>query len=130
MPAVAGTLAVAGLAELQRAFKAAENQLDTEFATGAKQVAEPVRVDAERLAVAGIPRIGVPWSRMRVGVTTRSVYVAPEKRGSRIPQRRRPNLADLLLGRAMEPALQQNEGQVLAGFERILDNVGKAWENA
>jgi len=72
----------------------------------------------------------VPWSRMRVGVTQREVYVAPVKRGQKGKDQRlrRPNLFDLLMGRSLEPALEQNIRQVGAGMERLLDEVGAAWE--
>lgn len=131
MPASKETVRVEGLGHLQRAFKLADSELKVELRTTLRAVAEPVRSDAERLATATIPRIGVPWSRMRVGVTTRAAYVAPRQRGklSRANRRlRRPNLADLLLGRAMEPALAENHGRVIAGVERMLDEVGRKWE--
>lgn len=127
MPAVEG-IQVEGLRSLQRAFKAADKALSRELRTNLRKVAEPVRADAERLAVASIPRIGVPWSRMRIGVTLRAVYLAPRQRGTRLRQRRRPNLAELLLGRSMEPALEQNEPRVIAGFEELLGTVGREWE--
>lgn len=128
MPAVGETLRVEGLADLQRAFKAADARMHLDLRNRLADVAEPVRADAERMAVAGIPRIGLPWSRMRVGITTNSVYVAPKRRGSRIPSRKRPNLAGLLLRRSMEPALKENEERVERGFERLLDDVADTWE--
>ena len=129
MPAVGETIRVEGLRELQRAFAAADRTLVTELRTELREVAEPVRADAERLAVAGIPSIGLSWSRMRVGVTQTGVYVAPRRKGGK-GSRRRPNLAGLLLGRSMMPALQQNVPQVEAGMERMLGKVGRAWERA
>lgn len=124
------TIAVQGLREMQRAFRVADRSLQKELRHTLREVAEPVRADAERLALARIPRIGVPWSQMRVGVTTTSVYVASKRRGTRLPQRRRPNLADLLLGRAMEPALHENLGVLVDGFNRLLDTVAEGWEAA
>lgn len=128
MPAVDETLAVSGLAELNRAFQAAGGTLVKEMRSTLREVVEPVRVTAEQLAVQTIPRIGVPWSRMRVGVTVSSVYLAPRQRGVRSGPKRRPNLAGLLLGRAMEPALAVNEQRVVDGFETLLDHVGRVWE--
>lgn len=131
MPAVAGTLRVEGFRELQRAFALADKALAREMRDGLRDAAEPVRADAERLAVSTIPRIGLPWSRMRVGVTRTSVYVAPKQRGTRSSEaRRRPNLAGLLLGRSMVPALEQNEARVAAEVEQLLGAVGRAWEHA
>lgn len=126
-----GPIHVEGLRELQRAFKAADVTLQKDLRAGLRAAAEPVRASAEQLAVENITRIGIPWSRMRVGVTTRDVYVAPRKRGLKTrgdDPRRRPNLFDLILGRALEPALDRNVGQVEAGLERVLDTVGSAWE--
>lgn len=128
MPAVGETVRVEGLAELNRAFALADRKLRTEKNQQLRELAEPVRSDAERLAAASIARIGIPWSRMRVGVTRTSVYVAPRQRGSRLRERKRRNLAGLLLDRAMLPALQVNQPQIVAGVDHWLGEVGKAWE--
>lgn len=131
--AASGTVRVEGLRDLQRAFKAADSAVHRGFRSTLREVAEPVRADAELLAVSGIRRIGVPWSRMRVGVTTTSVYVAPRQRGkaSRANRNiRRPNLADLLMNRAMEPALDHNRASVVEGVDRLLAEVGRKWETA
>lgn len=129
MPAAGETLRVEGLRDLQRAFKLADKELAKELRSTLRDTAEPVRADAERLAVAGIETIGIPWSRMRVGVTQTSVYVAPKRRGGQ-RDRRRPNLAGLLLDRAMLPALRRNEPRVVREMEQMLDRVGRRWENA
>jgi hypothetical protein len=122
-------IAVEGLKELTRAFRLADTTLSKELRVALRQAAEPVRADAESLAVQEIRKIGVPWSRMRVGVTQTAVYVAPRQRGrSTPPQRRRPNLADLLLGRSMVPALEENHAEVLARMDQMLATVGHAWE--
>ena len=66
------------------------------------------------------------WARMRVGVTRNLVYVAPRARGVKTRGRHnfgRPNLADLLMGRAMQPALDQHIGEVEARFEELLDHI-------
>lgn len=129
MPAVGETLRVDGLANLNRAFALADRTLATELRTGLRQAAEPVRADAERLAVTSIRRIGIPWSRMRVGVTRHTVYVAPRQRGNRnSPQLKRRNLPGLLLDRAMLPALRINDARVVAEMEQVLGTVGQAWE--
>lgn len=126
MPAVA----VEGLRDLQRAFRVADETLHRELKDELREVAEPVRSEAERLAVSGIRHITLPWAQMRVGVTTTSVYIAPKRRGSRLPTRKRPNFAGLLLRRAMLPALEHNEREVEAGVGRLLDKVGLDWERA
>ena len=121
------TLRVEGLRELQRAFSVADKTLAKELRSRLRDVAEPVRAEAERLALQEISRIGIPWSRMRIGVTRSLVYVAPVERGRR-SRHRRPNLADLLMGRAMSPALEANQDRVVHEFEELLDDVGRAWE--
>lgn len=128
------TVQVEGLRDLQRAFKVADRATQKELRVALKEIGEPIARDAEALATARIRRIGKAWPQMRVGVTQSLVYVAPKERGrltKRNPPRyRRPNLFDLLMGRAMEPALEANIAGVEAALERVLDRVGSAWERA
>jgi hypothetical protein len=126
VPAVGETIVVDGLAGLQRAFAAAGPNAKKELRDALKEAAEPVRVDAELLARTQISRIGVPWSQMRVGVTARTVYVAPKRR-SRFRNRRRPNLAGLLLNRSMVPALQLNQEQIVVRAEKAMGDVAVKW---
>lgn len=121
MPATTG-VKVRGLRELNRAFKNVDRDLRKELRDELKDVAEPVRSSAETLAGQSIRNIGPVWERMRVGVTTKVVYVAPRaKRHGGSP---RPNLAGLLIDRAMQPALDQHEGDVVNRLERMLDRIG------
>lgn len=139
MPATAETIRVQGLREMQRAFAVADKTLLVEFQTAMRAVAEPVRVDAERLAATKIrnilsPTAEVDWWRMRVGLTRVSLYVAPFERGrlsKRNPRRySRPNLAGLLMDKAMEPALARNEARAVAAVDHVLQTVGSAWQAA
>lgn len=96
-------------------------------------VAEPIRADAEDLAGRSIRNLheGDPWTRMRAVARRNLVYVAPVERGTRTrrtPQRARPNLAGLLMDRAMQPALDQNIGMVAERVDRMLAAVGADWE--
>lgn len=129
---MAEPIRVEGLAGLQRAFKAADVLEQRELRKTLRAVAEPVRVQAEQLAVENIRRIGVPWSRMRIGVTNTSVYLAPRQRGQkgRDQRLRRPNLRGLLLRRSMEPAFDENRPRIIAGVTTMLNTVGKQWEQA
>jgi len=132
LPAEAAVV-VQGLGGLQRAFEAAGKEFSKEIRQDLIDVAEPVRVEAERLAVAGISHIGVPWSRMRAVARRNLVYVAPVERGraSRRNLRiRRPNLADLLMDRAMQPALEAKTGEVVERFDLFLEHLGENWERA
>lgn len=128
MPASSETIRLQGFRELQLAFKLADRALAKELRTTLREVVEPIRVDAENLAESRIPRIGLPWSRMRIGTTLTSVYLAPKQRGSRIRSRRRPNLAELLLGRSMEPALDRHRQEVIAGVDAMLGSIAGKWE--
>jgi hypothetical protein len=117
---------VRGFHELQTAFAHADREVRLGSRKVLRDVAEPVRRDAEGLALQTIPRIGLRWSKMRIGITRNLVYVAPRQRGVKTRgynARRRPNLAGLLMDRAMEPALEQNEPQIAAAFERGLDRI-------
>lgn len=119
---------VDGLRELQRAFQLTGLGMEAGLREAMESASESVRVDAQALAVDRIRNIGVPWSRMRVGVTRRTAYVAPVERGRRTrPGRGRPNLANLLSGRAMEPALERNIANVERDFGEALDDLFRVW---
>lgn len=115
-------LLVRGMADLQRALKVADRNVRLGVRREMRETAEPVRRDAESLAGVRIRNIGDRWDRMRVGVTQRSVYVAPRQRAVRRGDHpaKRPNLAPLLMGRAMQPALEQNAPQVRQAFDEML----------
>lgn len=120
-------VAVKGLHELQAALAHADKQTRLGVRGELRQVAEPVQRGAEQLAQSTIRRIGPRWSKMRVGITRDLVYVAPRQRGvkNRRAQdpRRRPNLAQLLMDRAMQPALDQHASEIEGRFENLLDTV-------
>lgn len=117
---------VRGMRELQAAF--AKTDRDTRLGVRHlfRDLAEPVRRDAEVNALMQIPRIGNRWYRMRTGVTRNVVYVAPRQRGVKgrpDDPRRRPKFADLLMGRAMEPALEAHETEIEGATEHLLDRI-------
>jgi hypothetical protein len=125
---------IEGLRELERAFKLYGRGLDKGLREAMEAGAEPVRADAQALALVEIPRISVPsttvpWHRMRVGVTRRTAYVAPEQRGdkSRRGSRRRPNFATKLKTEAMEPALERNIPNVEREFDEALKDLARRW---
>lgn len=113
---------VRGMAELQRALTVADRDVRLGVRREMRETAEPVRRDAETLAGMRIRNIGPRWDAMRVGVTQRSVYVAPRQRAVRRGDHpaKRPNLAGLLMSRAMQPALERNEPQVRRAFDEML----------
>jgi len=113
---------VRGQQEVLRAFSGVEKDTKREMRKQLKQVAEPVRKLAEELAVGNITNIGSHWSRMRLGVTARAVYVAPTSR--RAGGSPRPNLSPLLLTQ-METALDDRSGDVVTEFDMWVAVVGK-----
>lgn len=130
MPA-SETIKVEGLRELNRAFARADKKLKKELTGALRDAAQPVRLAAERLAVTEIRNVneGDPWATMRVGVTPQVVYVAPKHKGARgRGGKRRPNLAGLLMERAMAPALAQNREEVVHRVDGLLGSVGRDWE--
>lgn len=126
------TLAVKGLADLNRAFSAAGKEARVEMRVAMQSVAKPVRERAAVLAREKIRRMDASpqWAGMRTGVTRHAVYVAPRQRGvrGRGGPRARPNLAGLLMNRAMIPALRQSRPLINARFNRVLAEIGKTWE--
>ena len=126
-------LAVRGLRELTRTFNNAPKDVKKAYRAELRTVAEPVRSTAERLATSTIRKMrsSPDWSKMRTGVTTRLVYVAPRKRGVRRggnQRRRRPNLATLLSERALEPALDRNQNRVVKDFDDMLGRLVTRWD--
>jgi hypothetical protein len=131
---------IEGLRELERAFKLYGRGLEKGVREALEAAAEPVRSDAQTLALAEIPRINlpsttVPWHRMRVGVTRRTAYVAPEARGAKNRQfrtksriRSNQRFANKLLTEAMEPALDRNIANVEREIGVALDDLGRRWE--
>lgn len=113
---------IRGLRELNHALQAYNKDLQRELRDELRDAAEPVRGRAESLASSSISNIGF-WSQMRTGVTSRVVYVAPRRR--RRGGSPRPNLAGLLMGQAMEPALDAEQGQVVRSVESMLDRLGR-----
>lgn len=116
------TVVVRGLRDLSSAYAKLGRATSREFRASERAIAEPVRRDAEVLAKSEIRNIGTAWPRMRTGVSRSVVYVAPKQKGTRgRGPRRRPNLADLLMDRAMEPALDRNEARVEREIEAAVD---------
>jgi hypothetical protein len=119
---------IRGFAELYTALAKADRQTRLGLRAGLRDVAEPVRKDAETLAGSEIRRMPLSpkWSKMRVGVSRNLVYVAPRQRGVKTrgrQQLRRPNLADLLMDRAMQPALDRHENEIVGRFDEIVGRI-------
>jgi hypothetical protein len=120
---------VRGLRECTLAFEHVRESLDETVREGLKHAAEPVRVLAERRAVEEIGNMpsSPKWAEQKIVVSKRTalVYMAPRKRQTRAPERKRKNLAPLLMDKAMEPALESNEERVTRSVEVLLDTLGR-----
>ena len=119
-------VAVEGLAGLQRALRNADRDVRLGVRKELRHVAEPVRADAQALAAVRIRRMpqSPRWAGMRTGITRNLVYVAPRQKGVRgRGPTARPNLAGLLMDRAMEPALARHEDGIVRELDRMLDRV-------
>lgn len=121
-----------GLAELNRALARTDRGIRRDVRKELRSVAAPVQRTAQQLLreepPVGIRNIGLDWSKMRVGITRDTVYVAPRKRGLKKGAKKRPNLAPLMLER-MEQALDQHSDQIeshlLEAVERIEANFSR-----
>jgi hypothetical protein len=120
---------VKGLRETARAFDNISDNLSEELTDGLKHAAEPVRAAAEKKAVAKIVNMdrSPAWAEQKTVVSKRTalVYIAPKKRQTRKPQRKRKNLAELMMGRAMEPALDENEDRVREEVDDVLNRLSR-----
>lgn len=127
---MSSAVTVRGLRELELTFQALGKEAKRALNAELRIVAEPIRSDAQTLAASSIPRIGPKWSKMRVGVTRTLVYVAPRQRGvkgSGTNARRRPKFADLLLDRAMDPALEKNKPRIEGAVEDLFERLANDW---
>lgn len=118
-----GTIRVEGLRELTRAFKAISKDLDKEVVDGLKDAAEPVKRDAEALAMGRITNMTTHWSQMRIGVSRAKglVFMVPLAR--RAGGRPRPNLSPLMLERAMDPAVNKNSAQIIHKVDAVIGHL-------
>lgn len=115
------TVRVTGLRELQRDLKKIGGDSGPSLRKKLREVAEPVRALAEGKAGSSISHIGPTWSRMKVGVTAKSVYVAPRAR--RKGGSPRGNLGGLLMDKALDPALKESEVLIVNAVESMLDRI-------
>lgn len=114
---------VEGYRELMRSFALISDELRTGLRAQLAEAAQPVKPKAEGMAVSNIRNIGDRWSRMRIGITTTAVYLAPAARRRRGSPR--PNLGPLLMKRSMLPAVEQTMPEVEARLEGWLDVLGE-----
>jgi hypothetical protein len=116
-------LNVKGFTNVQRALKNVEKDVRLGMNKELRAFAEPVRSTAENLAATRIRNQTPQWAEMRVGVTTKLVYVVPKQRGVRAGKRKRKKFGTLMLDRAMEPALDQHAPDLERDFNEMLYRV-------
>jgi bacteriophage HK97-gp10 putative tail-component len=122
-----GAVRVRGLRELNRDFRKISSKLSDELRDALKEAAEPVREEAEGLALGKIrnmPR-SPRWAGMRIGVSraAATVYMVPAARSRRSKGGSRPNLANLLLDQAMDPALDNKQDSVIKRVDDMLEHL-------
>ncbi len=129
MAGTIGAVRIEGLAQTQNALRRVNRDAAKRMREELAVVAEPVKRDAESFAIGAFPPrdtgsggIGPEWYKMRVGITSRIVYVAAATR-SRDPLLKRSNLVGLMLDRAMIPALEKNEETIFGGVEGMFDRL-------
>jgi len=125
-----GAVRVRGLKELTRAFNGMSKDIAQDLVWELQEAADPVRKMAEPLALTRISNMpsSPQWATMKIGVSKAkgSVYMFPASR--RRGGSGRPNLADLLMGRSMEPALEANENEVVDRVDHLLARLGGEYD--
>jgi hypothetical protein len=131
---MADAVFVVNLADIQRSVAKISPAIGKASRLGLRQVAEPIRIDAGRLAranISGLRRTSgfaspAPWSIQRAGLTLHELYIVPKQRGLRgrkTPgeERRATKFVELMYGRSYEPALKRNEGRARIAVDNWLD---------
>ncbi len=133
---MAGTVVVKGFTELQRALKNADKDTKDLVREAEKNVAKPVQLEAQRLAVTEISglrrtnmKTGAEWALMRIGITQKLIYVAPQQRGKKKGSQKRRKFGPILMDKAMEPALERHSAELQhlleQAMERMADNFNR-----
>jgi hypothetical protein len=121
---------VDGFNDLDKALREIDLGLEKEMRAALLEIVEPIRRDAELLAVDEITGLhkqaasGDPkWSRMRVGRTVDGLYIAPKERGRQQGAGKRPQFGTTLVTKAMQPAFDRHGIEVDLKLEEMLDVV-------
>lgn len=119
-----------GSADLIRTLSGAPDDWQRAWRHGLKHIAEPTRAAAEHHALTDITRMAhsPEWADMKVVIGKTAALIVPVQRGTRgRGNRKRPNLADLLQERALEPAEEENEKRFDRDAEVLLDKLVTKW---
>jgi hypothetical protein len=111
--------------ELTRDFKNISKDLSKDLVNELKDAAAPVKGAAESKAMTRITNMTPRWSGMRIGVSKARglVFMVPSARRSGGSPR--SNLAGLLFGEAMDPAVQENQDRVIESIDDFLDRLSR-----
>jgi hypothetical protein len=124
---MADAFEIGGLRDLLTTFRELEPALAKALRAELREVAEPVKGRAEQNVGAKItnilsPTAMVDWWQMRTGTSVDGVYVAPGRRGTRDPSRKRRNLAGLLETQ-MDAALEEKTPEIAGRMELMVDRL-------
>lgn len=119
---------VQGYREVMRSFALISDKLRAGLRGEMAEAVQPAKTRAEKLAGSRIhnmlsPTALVDWWKMRIGITTAAVYLAPgQRRNGGSP---RPNLGPLLMNDAMLPAVEETLPEVRMKLDGWLDRLGE-----
>ena len=121
------TVHVKGLKELTRDFKKISKDLDKLVTNELQEAAKPVQEKADELALSRIRNMTSRWARMRIGVSRAQgvVFMVPASKGR---SRKRPNLAPMLMDRAMWPAAEEEREEVVEALGEMIDRLGSKYD--
>jgi len=117
-------LRVIGAEEVSEAFLALGLEVRKAIGPALAAAADPIASDAAQRAMSNIRNMTSRWSRMKTGIKPSLVYVAPAAR--RAGGSPRPNLANLLANRALDPALDEHSAEVVAAVDVIVSEAARS----
>ncbi len=122
------TFRVTGLRELLRVTDQLPKDVKRNVRKELRAVAEPVRDDATALFLS---RVSANPAKTRYGISVRKVgTITVEQRRKGTSGRKsakRPKFTDLVMERSLAPALERNQGEIVEGFNRVLDSLEQRW---
>ena len=113
------TVRVRGLPQLQRAFRSISKDLSREVRSGLKEAAQPVLQEAQALLS---PVSADSAAGYRIVVRARGVALEQSRKRT---TGLRPDWGRFQFGRAMAPAVESKEQEVVNGLEKVLDDLAR-----
>lgn len=138
-----GTVFVSNLGEINTAINKTGLKVGVAMRKGLLEAAEPIRIDAGRLArsrISGMRRTSgfgapAPWSIQKVGHTIHEVYIVPKEKGikgRKTPgqERRAAKFVEIMYGKAYDPALEQNAERTRVTVDNWIGTVTRQFSEA